>query len=56
MEKGIIFPPPNNLLNKYMVNMAKHGVACEFDLKRRGDRYFPLCKLFKDPYFNTFIL
>jgi hypothetical protein len=27
MGKGILFPPPNNALNKYMTQMALHGLA-----------------------------
>jgi len=36
---NVIFPPPNNMLNKYMHTLAQHGLACQFGLKKRGDRW-----------------
>eukprot|EP01032_Pedospumella_encystans_P009879 gene9879-11593_t len=36
---NVIFPPPNNMLNKYMHTLAQHGLACQFSLKKRGDRW-----------------
>lgn len=33
------FPPPNNALLKYMLNMARNGLAKEFKLQKRGDRW-----------------
>lgn len=36
---NVIFPPPNNTLNKYMHNLATHGLAGAFGLKKRGDRW-----------------
>lgn len=36
---NVIFPPPNNTLNKYMHNLATHGLASTFGLKKRGDRW-----------------
>lgn len=38
---GIIppFPPPNNALNKYMHHLASHGLASQFNLAKRGDRW-----------------
>lgn len=38
-EDSTIFPPPNNSLNKYMLQMSKHGLPAEFGLNRRGDRW-----------------
>lgn len=36
---NVLFPPPNNMLNKYMHTLAQHGLANEFGLKKRGDRW-----------------
>lgn len=38
---GIIppFPPPHNALNKYMHQLASHGLASQFNLAKRGDRW-----------------
>lgn len=36
---NVEFPPPNNSLNRYMNQIANHGLAFTFKLKRRGDRW-----------------
>jgi hypothetical protein len=38
-SNSIPFPPPNDALQKYMQRMATHGIASEFGLKKRGDRW-----------------
>jgi hypothetical protein len=35
----VAFPPPNNLLGKYMQKVATLGIAYEFGLRKRGDRW-----------------
>lgn len=38
-ESDVIFPPPNNVLNRYMNQMAKHGLAFEVALSSLQMRY-----------------
>lgn len=38
-DESVTFPPPHNALNKYFMQMAKHGLAADFGLNRRGDRW-----------------
>lgn len=34
------FPPPNNALLRYMQHLATHGVANDWQLQKRGDRWY----------------